>query len=107
MALANHVSVLLQADQEEVLETDAAAPDLQEPPATSTAPVPSGLSEQPVFPDVPRGLPSDRDGPGASPRASVMADLGNDDDVCEDHQPEEIVCVSIVISGLGQKGGHT
>ena len=96
VALANHVCVLLQADQQEALESDA-APDLQEPPVTTTAPVPSELREPTITPDVPLGLATDQDGPGASPRASVTASLGNDDDVCQDHEPEEIVYVRIVI----------
>jgi hypothetical protein len=79
----------LQAEQQEVVETVAAAPVL------------SGLPEWPVTPDIPLGFASDQDGPGASPAASVTAYLGNDDDVCQDHEPEEIVHVSIVIWGFG------
>jgi hypothetical protein len=107
VTLVNHACVLLQADQQQVLEADTAAPDLQEPPVTTTAPVPFELPEQTITPDVSLGLASDRDGPGASPKASVTADLGNDNDVCQDHQPEEIVRVSIVISGFSRKGGCT
>ena len=104
--LVNHACVLLQADQQEVLETNAAAPDLQELPVTTTAPVPSGLPERPVSPDGPLGLASDQDGPCASPGASAI-DLGNDDDVCQDHEPQDIVRVSIVIWGFSRRGGCT
>ena len=98
VALANHVCVVLQADRQDVLEADAAAPDLQEPPVTTTAPVPSELPEQTITPAGPLGLASDQDGPGASPRASITVGLANyDDDICQDHEPEEIVHVRIVI----------